>query len=258
MANGTGQLYQIANLLHAPGQEAVKAEIESKEAGRKVDTEKAEQKNMLMELMEEELKKAQKKKSGGIFGNIGKLVSFWNPIAGATLQGLGSGVQAKSQKSALEKLSKSAKFKQYGGTWLSDPSKGYMKDVGKMSKEIKPWETALATGVTSYGTGQVQQKFGEAFKDPHLLSAPGELPFGPLEKGVGESGPLKNLFASIKEGGGFGGGGLEALFTDAGVEGKLGKAKGISEKLLSLLDLLNQGGGQEVDENYERYFGGLK
>ena len=65
MANGTGQLYQIANLLHAPGQEAVKAEIESKEAGRKVDTEKAEQKNMLMELMEEELKKAQKKKSGG-------------------------------------------------------------------------------------------------------------------------------------------------------------------------------------------------
>lgn len=236
MANGTGQLYQIAQLLHAPSQEAVKAEIESKEAGRKVDTEKAEQKNILMELMEEVLKKAQKQKSGGWLGDLGKIVSFINPIAGATLQGLSTGYEADRQKSALEKLSKSDKFKQYGGTWLSDPAKGYMKDVGTMAKEIKPWQTALATGVTSYGTGLQQQKFGETVK---------------AGGGFGKGG-IKSLFAGEKDGP------LKNLFANLEIKDDLGEVKGVSEKLLALFDYLNQGGGQEVDENYERYFGGLK
>ena len=239
MANGTGQLYQIANLLRVPGQEAVKAEIESKEAGRKVDTEKAEQKNMLMELMEEELKKAQKKKSGGWLGDLGKIVSFINPIAGATLQGLSTGYQADRQKSALEKLSKSDKFKQYSGTWLSDPSKGYMKDVGKMSKEITPWQTALAKGVTSYGTGLKQKSFADSIREGGGIGGGG---LKSLWK-EGKGGPLENLVDKFK--------------LDEEGKGKLSKVKGISKELLSLFDLLNKGGGQEVDENYEQYFGGL-
>ena len=253
------ELYTISNLLEQPTRQSVEAQVESKEKSGEVKLEKDKQKNILMELMEEELKKAEKKESGSFLSNIGNVLSFFNPIAGGVLSGLGTGYQAKSQKDALEALSKSGKLKQYGGTWLSDPSSSYMKDVSKMSEEISPWQTALASGFETWGTGKIGKDItgvgiGEIGKGG-LKNLFGVDNFwsnlNPLgDKGIGRGG-LKRITEGVKEH-------IDSEVISDAISGTKGKIKTGEEVLQQLFDLFESGGGNVDMDSLEDYFRNIR
>ena len=254
------ELYTISNLLEQPTRQSVEAQVESKEKSGEVKLEKDKQKNILMELMEEELKKAEKKESGSFLSNIGNVLSFFNPIAGGVLSGLGTGYQSKRQQDALEALSKSSKLKQYSGTWLSDPTSSYMKDVDIMSEEISPWQTALSSGFETWGKGKL-------FKDASGIGGVGELGeeglknlFGvdnfwsnlnPLgDKGIGRGG-LKRITEGVKEH-------IDSEVISDAISGTKGKIKTGEEVLQQLFDLFESGGGNVDMDSLEDYFRNIR
>lgn len=248
------ELYAISNLMEQTNRQSVEAQVESKEKSGEVKLEKDKQKNILMELMEEELKKAAKEESGSFLSKLGTVLSFFNPIAGGILSGLGTGQAAKRQKDALEALSKSGKLKQYSGTWLSNPTSSYMKDVSKMSEEISPWQTALASGFETWGTGKMGKDItgvggvGEKGRLSNLFGVDNFWSnLNPLgDKGIGRGG-LKRITKGVKEH-------IKSKDIADAISGTKVKIKKGEEVLQRLFDLFESGGGNVDMDSLEDYF----
>ena len=264
-----GQMLAAAQAFATPEQQRKLAQTQSQASEYAVGKEKKSQQEELEALMEAEMKKASEKKGKfGFLGDLGKLAGFFMPGVGAGLQALSGASQASSQKKALKKLMKDPKFK---GTWLGDPTKQYLKDVEGLAGDIDPLKTGLTSFATSMATGKMMKgigdKVGGMFKAPQAIDELGysiDPTFGDMSKAIeftGEQGgPLKNLMANIKVGGGIGGGGLEDLFKDFDLMDIVGKGAGGQENLqaLPLLMQLFGGGGGGFDFSGSDYTGGTR
>jgi len=199
-----------------------------------VKKEKQSQQKEFQALMEQELAKASDSGGWGFLGDLGSLVSFFNPVIGAALTTAGATGTAARQKSKLgDTLQSSRALSKYANTWLGDEALAYKKNIKDLAGDIDPLMTGLTTAATSYGTGKVSGKIGEQFGDlfkgdtvlPDVITDTGssmEITPGETIRGFteGAGGPLKNLRANIKEGGG-GLKGVKELFSDWDMESLL-------------------------------------
>ena len=262
-----GQMLAASQAFAAPDQQRKQAQSESMAAEFEVEKEKKSQMEELQALMEAEMKKASEKKGPfGALGDIGKLAGFFMPGVGAGLQALSSAGQAGAQKKALKKLMKDPKFAKYKGTWLGDPTKGYLKDVEGLAGDIDPLKTGLSSFATSMAAGKMMKgigdKVGGMFKGTPLVDDLGysiDPTFGDTAATFtgGAGAPMKNLMANIKVGGGIGGGGLKDLFKDFNLMEEMSKGVKGQENLQSLpllLQMLGVGGGGNVEFDPQSYF----
>jgi len=167
MAN-FGQMLAAAQAHAVPQKERAMAQSQSQQKEFEVKKEKKSQMEELQALMEAEMKRASKK--GGFFKNLGslsKVLSFIpgvGSLASALMGSIAGAGQASAQKNALKKLMKDPRFAKYKGTWLSDPTKSFMKDVKGLAGDIDPLKTGLSSLATSMVTGKMAKGIGEKVK----------------------------------------------------------------------------------------------
>ena len=260
MATNFGQMLAAAQAYATPEQQRALAQSESKEKEFEVEKEKRKQMKELQDLMEAELEKASK---GSDFlsglGGLGKLLSFAMPGLGAGISALSSAGMGLRQKSQLKDLMKSSKFEKYKGTWLSDPTSQYMKDVKGIRGDIDPLKTGLTTLGESWVSGQIGKGIGDElggmFKGGGVDASGYSIDptWGAETFSGGAGGPLKNLMANIKGGGSIGGGGLKNLFKDFYLMDILSEAGGdkTTQAMTALPYLIKLLGGEEEEQEFD-------
>jgi len=270
----------------APAQHEILSRSKEKETGRVVKKEKTKQINELMELMEAQMRAAQKKKKGFFekaFGGdiarlldsdivrmaIGSLVPFGG-LATSLISGMEAGNQAKSQKDALKDIINDPRYSKYKGSYLANPVKGFKTEVQDLRSQINPGLSALTSFGTQFAMQKMMSKGAEAFK-----GAGADLGW------VKGDGVFKNIGTNIKDftnwEKGAGLGNLKTLLTDTDAvrslrenivpEGKGFKdlikdistddLKKMSKDLPSLLALIQGGGDEDVPFDQRSYFTGM-
>jgi len=217
MTQSLGQMLEAAQAYADPMSEAVKAESESKKADYEVNVGKHWQKKKLEELMRAVLSDASS--GGGIFKNLGeagKILGFIpgvGEIASGVTSGLEAWGQAREQKSRLKDILNDPRLKGYETTFLADPTKQFLGDVGKLRDEINPLKTGFAAGAKGYSmakiTGDISEQVGKAFNPDKI--AEGQVKDIFAEQGLGET-KITDILKGISERSGRGP--LQALWQD--------------------------------------------
>ena len=239
----------------APAQHEILSKSKEKETGRVVKKEKTKQINELIELMEAQMRAAQKKKKGffekAFGGDIAKLLDSdivrgaigtfapFGRLATSLISGMEAGNQAKAQKDALKNIINDPRYSMYKGSYLANPVKGFKTDVQDLRSQINPGLSGLTGFGTQFAKQTMLNKGADAFKGADLG----------WEKGAGL---FKNIGTNLKE---F----LpeDMNFKDMVKDVSVDDLKEMSKDLPSLLSLLQGGGDGEVDFDPSSYFAGM-